>query len=190
LGSRPAKRNPNGGIESLRAIPWIFAWAQTRMVLPSWLGVMKAVESVISEGNEDTVQDMINNWPFFNSRLSMLDMVFKKAEPHISAAYDARLVPDNLKHFGEGLRAELKDSIASILRILDHTDMMEDDPHGKLSMEIRGGYLEPLHYLQIELLDRIRKEGSSEYNDNDTATLEMAMMVTITGIAIGLRNTG
>lgn len=190
LGSRPAKRNPNGGIESLRAIPWIFAWAQTRMVLPSWLGVMKAVESVISEGNEETVQDMINNWPFFNSRLSMLDMVFKKAEPHISAAYDARLVPDNLKHFGEGLRAELKESIASILRILDHTDMMEDDPHGKLSMEIRGGYLEPLHYLQIELLDRIRKEGSSEYNDNDTATLEMAMMVTITGIAIGLRNTG
>jgi phosphoenolpyruvate carboxylase len=190
LGSRPAKRNPNGGIESLRAIPWIFAWAQTRMVLPSWLGVMKAVESVISEGNEETVQDMINNWPFFNSRLSMLDMVFKKAEPHISAAYDARLVPDSLKHFGEGLRAELKDSIASILRILDHTHMMEDDPHGKLSMEIRGGYLEPLHYLQIELLDRIRKEGSSEYNDNDTATLEMAMMVTITGIAIGLRNTG
>jgi phosphoenolpyruvate carboxylase len=190
LGSRPAKRNPNGGIESLRAIPWIFAWAQTRMVLPSWLGVMKAVESVISDGNEDTVKDMINNWPFFNSRLSMLDMVFKKAEPHISAAYDARLVPDNLKHFGEGLRTELKESIASILRILDHTDMMEDDPHGKLSMEIRGGYLEPLHYLQIELLDRIRKEGSSDYNDNDTATLEMAMMVTITGIAIGLRNTG
>lgn len=190
LGSRPAKRNPNGGIESLRAIPWIFAWAQTRMVLPSWLGVMKAVESVISEGSEAVVKDMIDNWPFFNSRLSMLDMVFKKAEPHISAAYDARLVPDNLKHFGEGLRAELKESIASILRILDHTDMMEDDPHGKLSMEIRGGYLEPLHYLQIELLDRIRKEGSSSYSDNDTATLEMAMMVTITGIAIGLRNTG
>lgn len=190
LGSRPAKRNPNGGIESLRAIPWIFAWAQTRMVLPSWLGVMKAVESVIADDNEALVQDMINNWPFFNSRLSMLDMVFKKAEPHISAAYDARLVPDNLKHFGEGLRAELKDSVASILRILDHTDMMEDDPHGKLSMEIRGGYLEPLHYLQIELLDRIRKEGSSNYNDNDIATLEMAMMVTITGIAIGLRNTG
>ncbi|MFT5277765.1 MAG: phosphoenolpyruvate carboxylase [Glaciecola sp.] len=190
LGSRPAKRNPKGGIESLRAIPWIFAWAQTRMVLPSWLGVMKAVESVISEGNEATVKDMIDNWPFFNSRLSMLDMVFKKAEPHISEAYDARLVPDKLKHFGEGLRAELKESIASILRILDHTDMMEDDPHGKLSMEIRGGYLEPLHYLQIELLDRIRKEGSSSYSDNDIATLEMAMMVTITGIAIGLRNTG
>ncbi|WP_412972323.1 phosphoenolpyruvate carboxylase [Glaciecola sp. MF2-115] len=190
LGSRPAKRNPSGGIESLRAIPWIFAWAQTRMVLPSWLGVMKAVESVISEDKDDVVQDMISNWPFFNSRLSMLDMVFKKAEPHISAAYDARLVPDNLKHFGEGLRAELKDSIASILRILDHTDMMEDDPHGKLSMEIRGGYLEPLHYLQIELLDRIRKEGSSSYSDNDIATLERAMMVTITGIAIGLRNTG
>ncbi|MBF7075041.1 phosphoenolpyruvate carboxylase [Glaciecola sp. MH2013] len=190
LGSRPAKRNPQGGIESLRAIPWIFAWAQTRMVLPSWLGVMKAVESVKNDGNDALVKDMIDNWPFFNSRLSMLDMVFKKAEPHISAAYDARLVPENLKHFGEGLRAELKESIASILRILDHTDMMEDDPHGRLSMDIRGGYLEPLHYLQIELLDRIRKEGTSEYSDNDIATLEMAMMVTITGIAIGLRNTG
>ena len=190
LGSRPAKRNPQGGIESLRAIPWIFAWAQTRMVLPSWLGVMKAVETVKNDNNDGVVKDMIDNWPFFNSRLSMLDMVFKKAEPHISAAYDARLVPDNLKHFGEGLRAELKESIASILRILDHTDMMEDDPHGRLSMDIRGGYLEPLHYLQIELLDRIRKEESSNYSDNDIATLEMAMMVTITGIAIGLRNTG
>jgi phosphoenolpyruvate carboxylase len=190
LGSRPAKRNPQGGIESLRAIPWIFAWAQTRMVLPSWLGVMKAVETVKNDNNDAVVKDMIDNWPFFNSRLSMLDIVFKKAEPHISAAYDARLVPDNLKHFGEGLRAELKESIASILRILDHTDMMEDDPHGRLSMDIRGGYLEPLHYLQIELLDRIRKEESSNYSDNDIATLEMAMMVTITGIAIGLRNTG
>lgn len=190
LGSRPAKRKPSGGIESLRAIPWIFAWAQTRLVLPSWLGVMRAVEAVNTENNQADVQEMIDKWPFFASRLSMLDMVFKKADPSISAAYDKRLVPDNLVHFGEALRAELTDSMQSLLSITGHEHMMEDDPLGRNSMNIRAGYLQPLHYLQIELLDRVRKAEASEYTDDDVATLERAMMVAITGIAVGIRNTG
>ncbi|MEC9062392.1 MAG: phosphoenolpyruvate carboxylase, partial [Pseudomonadota bacterium] len=101
LGSRPAKRKPQGGIESLRAIPWIFAWAQTRLVLPSWLGVMRAIDSVKTPENEKVVNEMFSEWPFYRSRLSMLDMVFHKADPRISEAYDERLVPKELKHFGE-----------------------------------------------------------------------------------------
>ena len=186
LGSRPAKRKPQGGIESLRAIPWIFAWAQTRLVLPSWLGVMRAIDSVKTPENEKVVNEMFSEWPFYRSRLSMLDMVFHKADPRISEAYDERLVPKELKHFGEALRSELKESISSLLAITGEDDIMENDPQGKESMEIRAGYLQPLHYLQIELLDRIRKAG----DDAQNTSLERAMMVTIAGIAIGMRNTG
>ena len=186
LGSRPSKRKPQGGIESLRAIPWIFAWAQTRLVLPSWLGVMRAIDKVKSESDEKVVAEMFSEWPFYRSRLSMLDMVFHKADPRISEAYDARLVPDELKHFGEALRTELKDSIESLLALTGQKGIMDNDPSGKESMEIRAAYLQPLHYLQIELLERIREAGEDAHN----TTLERAMMVTIAGIAIGMRNTG
>ncbi|MET1255612.1 phosphoenolpyruvate carboxylase [Aliikangiella maris] len=186
LGSRPSKRKPSGGIESLRAIPWIFAWAQTRLVLPSWLGVMQAIDQVNDESDPHIVEEMYKNWPFYNSRLSMLDMVFHKADYRISEAYDARLVPDSLKHFGETLREELKKSIASLLRLTGQQSIMDKDPQGRNSMNIRAAYLQPLHYLQIELLDRIRQTDEQTPN----ATLERAMMVTITGIAIGMRNTG
>ena len=189
LGSRPAKRKPTGGIESLRAIPWIFAWAQTRLVLPSWLGVMRSIEESYATDEKAVIDDMIEHWPFFESRLSMLDMVFHKADPTISEAYDARLVPEELKHFGETLRNELNASITMLLKLTNQSSVMETDPQGRESMNIRAGYLQPLHYLQIELLDRIRK--SADLDDSTSmATLERAMMVTIAGIAIGMRNTG
>lgn len=189
LGSRPAKRNPKGGIESLRAIPWIFAWAQTRLVLPSWLGVMRAIEQEYNSVNKSIIDEMIKDWPFFASRLSMLDMVFDKADPTISQAYDARLVPEELKHFGDTLREELIASIKMLLALTGQTRVMETDPQGRESMNIRAGYLQPLHYLQIELLERIR--NSKQSDDNVAiATLERGMMVAISGIAIGMRNTG
>ena len=186
LGSRPAKRKPTGGIESLRAIPWIFAWAQTRMVLPSWLGSMKAVQTSLDEGAGPTIEDMLSNWPFFYSRLSMLDMVFNKADPSISLEYDQRLVPADLQHFGNALREELQSSITLLLELLKQKTVMESDPKGAVSMNIRASYLQPLHYLQIELLSRIRLEKEV---DSDPV-LERAMMVTIAGIAVGMRNTG
>ncbi|MGS2719539.1 phosphoenolpyruvate carboxylase [Paraglaciecola aestuariivivens] len=186
LGSRPAKRKPTGGIESLRAIPWIFAWAQTRMVLPSWLGVMKAVQSALDKGQQDTINDMLDNWPFFYSRLSMLDMVFAKADPKISHEYDQSLVPAELRHFGDALRAELQTSIDLLLTLLKQKTVMESDPKGANSMNIRASYLQPLHYLQIELLKRVRQLDDDQHD----ATLERAMMVTIAGIAVGMRNTG
>lgn len=186
LGSRPAKRKPTGGIESLRAIPWIFAWAQTRMVLPSWLGVMPAVQNALDKGQGDLLQDMLASWPFFRSRLSMLDMVFYKADARVGQAYDEKLVPQELRHFGEKLRAELTQSIELLLTLLQQKEVMESDPKGKQSMSIRADYLQPLHYLQMELLQRIRALDDTA----EDRTLEKAMMVTITGIAVGMRNTG
>ncbi|MBE1300848.1 MAG: phosphoenolpyruvate carboxylase [Alteromonadaceae bacterium] len=186
LGSRPAKRKPSGGIESLRAIPWIFAWAQTRMVLPSWLGVMPAVQKALDNGLEPVLQDMLENWPFFRSRLSMLDMVFYKADARVGQAYDEKLVPAELRHFGQQLRDELTQSIALLLKLLGQNEVMESDAKGKESMNIRNGYLQPLHYLQMELLERIRAADE----DDIPSDLQKAMMVTITGIAVGMRNTG
>lgn len=186
LGSRPAKRKPDGGVESLRAIPWVFAWAQTRLVLPTWLGVMPAVEGFIQQGNEALIKEMIKQWPFFKSRLAMLDMVFGKADMHISEAFEQRLVPDELKPIGASLRAELAHSTRFLLQLLDQQEVMESDPKGKESIQIRATYLQPLHYLQIELLSRIRQQSTEQIPNN----LEQAMMVAIGGIAIGMRNTG
>lgn len=185
LGSRPAKRNPHGGVESLRAIPWIFAWAQTRLVLPSWLGVMPAIMKTY-ETYPDTINEMLETWPFFASRLSMLDMVFAKADLDIAEAYDERLVADNLRHFGVKLRQELTYSREKLLELTDKADVLQDDPMGANSLSIRADYLQPLHYLQIELLDRIRKAEAID----GMSPSERAMMVTIAGIAIGMRNTG
>ncbi len=116
----------------------------------------------------------------------MLDMVFNKADPRISEAYDDRLVPAELRHFGDILRTELKDSVKLLLTLLNQKSVMENDPQGAESMFIRAGYLQPLHYLQIELLSRIRQLEDEQQD----ATLERAMMVTIAGIAVGMRNTG
>lgn len=187
LGSRPSKRNPNGGVESLRAIPWIFAWAQNRLVLPAWLGVMKAVQHAIDNGNEDTMREMMAHWPFFSSRLSMLEMVFMKSNRHIAKKYDETLVEDSMRYFGENLREELTQSKTLLLTLLDQTDIMENDLASKESMMIRSGYLEPLHLMQIELLKRARQ--SDDEGVLDTA-LERALMVSIAGVATGLRNTG
>ncbi|UTP72863.1 phosphoenolpyruvate carboxylase [Alteromonas sp. LMIT006] len=185
LGSRPAKRNPHGGVESLRAIPWIFAWAQTRLVLPAWLGVMPAIMQTYEE-HAETINEMLATWPFFASRLSMLDMVFAKADMHIAKAYDERLVEDKLRHFGDKLRAELTFSREKLLELTQKADVLQDDPVGANSLHIRADYLQPLHYLQIELLDRIRKNEAID----GMSPAERAMMVTIAGIAIGIRNTG
>ncbi len=189
LGSRPSKRKPNGGVESLRAIPWIFAWAQNRLVLPAWLGVMKAVQASIDKGNENTMREMMASWPFFSSRLSMLEMVFMKSNRHIAEKYDERLVEESMRYFGENLRAELTQSRDLLLTLLDQKEVMENDLSSKESMTIRSGYLEPLHLMQVELLARARQNAEDETAALDVA-LERALMVSIAGVATGLRNTG
>ena len=117
LGSRPSKRKPNGGVESLRAIPWIFAWTQNRLMLPSWLGAHIALQAVIDDGNADLLKAMDQEWPFFHTRLEMLEMVFLKADLWLAEYYDLRLAPESLWPLGQRLRQELRDSINVILKL-------------------------------------------------------------------------
>ncbi len=187
LGSRPSKRKPNGGVESLRAIPWIFAWAQNRLVLPSWLGVMKSLQHYLDNGGEPLVKEMMSEWPFFASRLSMLEMVFMKANGVIAQKYDNGLVEQPLKYFGEALREELSHSQTLLLSLLEQDEVMQNDLASKESMAIRASYLEPLHLMQVELLARARNMQDDEPLES---SLERALMVSIAGVATGLRNTG
>ncbi|MFT0213449.1 phosphoenolpyruvate carboxylase [Pseudomonas sp. F1_0610] len=183
LGSRPAKRR-SGGIESLRAIPWIFAWTQTRLMLPAWLGWETALAKAVARGEQDTLNDMRDNWPFFRARIDMLEMVLLKADEGIARLYENRLVDEQLKPFGEQLYAALKQATQLVLALTGEAHLLERHPIVRASISIRDTYLDPLHLLQVELLDR------SRHCEQASSAIELALLVTIAGVAAGLRNTG
>ena len=182
LGSRPAKRRQDGGVESLRAIPWIFAWTQTRLMLPAWLGTDRALNAAISGEQLAAVQQMYQQWPFFRSNIDMLEMVLAKTAPQLSAYYDQRLVSEELRVLGSSLRERLVAMRDLINQIKRQQTLLVDNPVIRQSIEVRNPYIDPLHYLQAELLYRDR-------NQPDEA-LEQALMVTMAGISAGMRNTG
>ncbi|WP_394249202.1 phosphoenolpyruvate carboxylase [Vibrio profundi] len=184
LGSRPAKRNPNGGVESLRAIPWIFSWSQNRLVLPAWLGAGEAIQYSVDQGHQALLEEMCREWPFFSTRLGMLEMVYSKCNMEIAKYYDQRLVDKELLPLGELLREQLQKDIKAVLNVENNENLMQSDPWGLESIRLRNIYVEPLNMLQAELLYRTRK------CETPPAELEEALMVTIAGIAAGMRNTG
>ncbi|OBW94012.1 phosphoenolpyruvate carboxylase [Gallibacterium genomosp. 3] len=183
LGSRPAKRNPKGGVESLRAIPWIFAWMQNRLMLPAWLGVGASLRTLFEEGKRNTIEEMCKSWPFFSTRIGMIEMVFSKTDLWLAEYYDQRLVPQTLWSLGESLREQLKDDIQTLLSLSHEDQLMADLPWVAESIKLRNIYTDPLNLLQVELLHRLR-------NGETDPALEQALMITITGIAAGMRNTG
>lgn len=182
LGSRPARRAGGGGIESLRAIPWIFAWSQNRLILPAWLGAGAALQLALDRGKGDMLREMADVWPFFATRLSMLEMVYAKADSGISAYYDECLVPPALRRIGDGLRSQLAADTATVLEISGGDELLASEPWIRESLRLRNIYTEPLNMLQAELLQRNR--------ESPEPVLERAIMVTIAGVAAGMRNTG
>ena len=183
LGSRPARRR-TGGIESLRAIPWIFAWTQTRLMLPAWLGWESALDKAFARGEEPILDEMRDQWPFFRARIDMLEMVLLKADSGIARLYDERLVEAELRPLGEQLFQHLKQAIENVLRLTGQELLLERHPEARASISVRDTYLDPLHLLQVELLARSRTQ------EQISPAIEKAMLVTVAGIAAGLRNTG
>lgn len=190
LGSRPARRKASGGIESLRAIPWIFAWMQIRMMVPAWLGADEALAQVIECSKDsgaskqdlervEALRQMYAEWPFFSTYIDMLDMIIGKTDSDIAAYYDKQLVDQELQPIGAELRARLQ-TIDQSLKEIKPTG---DDQSQSQIMSLRGTYTDPLHYLQAELLQRAR----TEQHDPE---VERALMVSMAGIAAGMRNTG
>ncbi|WP_074012461.1 phosphoenolpyruvate carboxylase [Candidatus Sodalis sp. SoCistrobi] len=184
LGSRPAKRRPSGGVESLRAIPWIFAWTQNRLMLPAWLGAGAALQKAVESGKQDQLETMCRDWPFFSTRIGMLEMVFAKSDLWLAEYYDQRLVEESLWPLGKQLRQQLADDINVVLTISNDDHLMADLPWIAESIALRNVYTDPLNVLQAELLHRSRQQ------EHPDARVEQALMVTIAGVAAGMRNTG
>ena len=186
IGSRPARRKRGGGIESLRAIPWIFAWTQNRLNLPSWLGVGQCLQKAIETGHKRELEQMYAEWPFFRATLDLIEMVVAKADPTCAARYDRRLVPPELQPLGDELRGELQNTSDRILDITGHSRLLETYPEGRLSLEARNPYIDPINLLQIELLRRLREAG----DEDPQPEVWEAFVMTVNGIAAGMRNTG
>jgi phosphoenolpyruvate carboxylase len=182
IGSRPARRKPTQGVESLRAIPWIFAWTQTRLLLPAWLGAGSALAESLEAGRRDTLHHMYESWPFFRAFIDMLEMVLAKSDPDVAAWYDARLVPESLHELGEGLRERHAETRQRVLEVSQHEHPLDDAPVVQRSVGLRNPYVDPLNLLQVELLDRVRHGHEEDLRD--------ALMICINGIAAGMRNTG
>ena len=183
IGSRPAKRNPEQmSVDSLRAIPWVFAWTQTRLMLPAWLGVGDALEAAIEEGLADELREMFERWPFFEAFLDMVEMVLAKAEPGVNRLYERTLVPGELHGLGDELRERFNRTRQAVLTVTGHDEPLADYPVVKRAVAVRNPYVDPLNLLQVELLRR------SRMCEDDS--LRRGLQVAINGIAAGMRNTG
>lgn len=180
MGSRPMRRNTNISLESLRAIPWVFAWTQNRLLLPAWLGVGEALEKAIAAGQLPLLKEMAREWPFFRSFLSMIEMVLTKSSPAITQLYENRLVEPTLHAFGENIRKKWWVTEHTLKQVLAEETLLASNPLLFHTIHLRAAYLYPLHILQAELLYRVRK---------DQTALD-ALLVTISGIAAGMQNTG
>ncbi|MBT2295390.1 phosphoenolpyruvate carboxylase [Pseudomonas fluorescens] len=184
LGSRPAKRRA-GGIESLRAIPWIFGWTQTRLMLPAWLGWETALSKALERGEGELLGQMREQWPFFRTRIDMLEMVLAKADADIARSYDERLVEPALLPLGEHLRDLLSQACSVVLGLTGQSQLLAHSPDTLEFIRLRNTYLDPLHLLQAELLARSRQQDVAQ-----GSPVEQALLVSVAGIAAGLRNTG
>ena len=189
LGSRPAKRNVSGGIESLRAIPWVFAWTQIRLMLPAWLGTGAALNKVLDQGQRAVLDEMLAEWPYFQTLIDMLEMVLSKADAHVALYYESHLTQDeDLKVLGTELRQRLQDAVQTLLTLKDESKLLSSNGVLDQSMKVRKPYLLPLHLLQAELMKRRRLYLQQQQAEN--TPVDHALMVSIAGIAAGLRNTG
>jgi phosphoenolpyruvate carboxylase len=182
-GSRPARRRSGGGVKSLRAIPWVFAWTQTRLMLASWLGVGAALDEALAAGHEAELRAMYEGWPFFRSTLDLIEMVVAKASPDIAALYDAALVPEELRPIGVMLRDDLARTERVLLQVTGHVHLLESNPVLRRSIDVRNPYVDPINLVQAEVLRRLR--GA----DADPALVD-AFLSTVNGVAAGMRNTG
>jgi phosphoenolpyruvate carboxylase len=187
IGSRPASRKASTRIEDLRAIPWVFSWAQCRLMLPGWYGFGSAVKAWLAahpRDGMDVLRSMYREWRFFQALLSNMDMVLAKSDIAIASRYAALVADADLREFiFARLRTEWQDTIEVLLAIMKHKTLLEDNQLLARSIRHRFPYLDPLNHMQLELLQRYRA------GDTDDAVVE-GIHLTINGIAAGLRNSG
>ncbi|XP_057845626.2 phosphoenolpyruvate carboxylase 4 isoform X2 [Cryptomeria japonica] len=183
IGSRPTRRKQSSAIGHLRAIPWIFAWTQTRFVLPAWLGIGAGLEAAYAKGYKEELQAMYREWPFFQSTIDLIEMVLAKADIPIAKHYDEVLVSPCRQKLGEELRENFCKTENYVLLVSGHEKLSENNKSLKRLIESRLPFLNPINMIQVEILNRLRQDVSNP-------KLRDALLITINGIAAGMRNTG
>jgi phosphoenolpyruvate carboxylase len=183
IGSRPAARADGSGVHALRAIPWVFAWTQSRHMLPGWFGFGSGLDAAVEQHGADVVGQMAAHWPFFGHLLDDVESMLARTDLEIAGHYDA-LAGDELRGQAEPIRREYALTVAHVLRLRGSATLLDSDPTLQRSIKLRNPYIDPMHLMQVDLLQRWRKTGRKD------AALFGALRATISGIAQGLQATG
>jgi len=186
IGSRPTKRKNIDNIQSLRAIPWVFAWTQIRLMLPAWLGTTEALRYGSIKKFSKTLSDMEKNWPYFVSTMDILDMVITKVDPEISIIYENNLADNALKRIGKKLRFQF-DALVKLHNQITPKDVIKERKEFRKALFIRNNYTEMLNILQANIMNKI---NNRKYKKIEKNFLDDALMTSIAGISAAMKNTG
>jgi phosphoenolpyruvate carboxylase len=189
MGSRPARRaSAASGIDSLRAIPWVFGWTQSRQIVPGWFGVGSGLAAARAAGKGDALTDMYKDWPFFTTFISNVQMTLGKTDMEIAGEYVRRLVPSEYHYLFDLIKAEHELTVKEVLLVTKSESLLADQSLLANTLKTRDQFLRPLQLLQIQLMERVR--SLRDNGEQPDETLLRAMSLTINAVATGLRNTG